>query len=446
GGNSLEADVYADKVGADAIRYLYGSANPTNDMRFGMPLTDEARRKLIAFWNIYTFFNTYACIDNPDIANYKLDEKNLQITDKWLLQSINEFVEKSDKNYAEFNNFLVVKDFEKLVDDISNFYIRVNRKRFWKSEEKEDQMTAYWCLYYAIKKLIQVMTPIIPFLCEYIWQSGVREIEKDEAESIMLAGFACKINCSDFSDVSKDVDVARQIITLAQRLRNENQIKIKQPLKTLFVVGNADAKKATQSLNDIITSELNIKQVLFETDNSKFNDEYLGVDFKKAGAVLKGEVQRLKTTLAEIDDDTMAKAVLDYKSGCVNVGDFRGLASEIFTLQSKPKSEFVIIQDGGITVVLDTTIDETLMLEGLFREVVRSAQMLRKEANFRIEQRILINVTSESEDVNKMLSMFKSKLMEDVLAKDFGNISNPDIVKTIEIAGENVKFELKALD
>ena len=199
-------------------------------------------------------------------------------------------------------------------------------------------------------------------------------------------------------------------------------------------------------MNDIITSELNIKQVLFETDNSKFNDEYLGVDFKKAGAVLKGEVQRLKTTLAEIDDDTMAKAVLDYKSGCVNVGDFRGLASEIFTLQSKPKSEFVIIQDGGITVVLDTTIDETLMLEGLFREVVRSAQMLRKEANFRIEQRILINVTSESEDVNKMLSMFKSKLMEDVLAKDFGNISNPDIVKTIEIAGENVKFELKALD
>jgi isoleucyl-tRNA synthetase len=199
-------------------------------------------------------------------------------------------------------------------------------------------------------------------------------------------------------------------------------------------------------LNDIITSELNIKQVLFETDNSKFNDEYLGVDFKKAGAILKGEVQKLKITLSEIDDEAMVKAVAEYKQGSVNVGDFVGLASEIFTLQSKPKSEFVIIQENGITVVLDTTIDESLMLEGLFREVVRSAQMLRKEANFRIEQRILINVTSESEEINKMLQAFKSKLMEDVLAKEFGAIQNPDISKIVEISGDKVYFELKALD
>lgn len=446
GGNSLEADVFAEKVGADAIRYLYGSANPTNDMRFGTPLTDEARRKMIAFWNIYTFFNTYACIDNPDIANYKINEKNLQVTDKWLIQSINEFVEKSDKNYAEYNNFLVVKDFEKLVDDISNFYIRVNRKRFWKAEEKEDQMTAYWCLYYAIKKLIQVMTPVIPFICEYIWQRGVREIEKNEAESIMLAGFATKIESSDFSSVSSDVDVARQIITLAQRLRNENQIKIKQPLRTMFVVGDESVKRATEQLNDIITSELNIKEVLVERDNSKFNDEYLGVDFKKAGAILKGEVQKLKAVLASLSDEEMANAVASYKSGNVTVGNFENLSSEIFVLQSKPKAEFVIIADNGITVVLDTTIDENLMLEGLFREVVRSAQMLRKEANFKIEQRILIGITSASDDINKMLGMFKDKLMEDVLAKEFCDVENPDIEKTVEIAGDNVNFKLKALN
>ncbi len=446
GGNSLEADIFAEKVGADAIRYLYGSANPTNDMRFGTPLTDEARRKMIAFWNIYTFFNTYACIDNPDIANYKLNEKNLQVTDKWLIQSINEFVEKSDKNYSEYNNFLVVKDFEKLVDDISNFYIRVNRKRFWKAEEKEDQMTAYWCLYYAIKKLVQVMTPVIPFICEYIWQRGIREIEKNEAESIMLAGFASKIDCKDFSNVSKDVEVARQIITLAQRLRNENQIKIKQPLRTMFVVGDESVKRATAQLNDIITSELNIKEVLVEQDNSKFNDEYLGVDFKKAGAILKGEVQKLKVLLGTLSDEEMAKAVAGYKNGSVSVGEFENLSSEIFVIQSKPKAEFVIIADNGITVVLDTTIDENLMLEGLFREVVRSAQMLRKEANFKIEQRILIDITSNSEEINKMLGMFKNKLMEDVLAKDFCNIENPDIEKTVEIAGDSVNFKLKALN
>ncbi len=144
GGNSLEADHVADKVGADVVRYLFSSTSPTLDMRFGYTLTDEARRKLIAFWNIFTFFNTYACIDNPDIANFTPSEKDLSTSDKWLIESINKFIAESDENYANDKQYVVVKSFEKLVDDISNFYIRANRKRFWKSKEA-DQMDAYWC-------------------------------------------------------------------------------------------------------------------------------------------------------------------------------------------------------------------------------------------------------------------------------------------------------------
>lgn len=443
GGNSLEADKYADKVGADAIRYLYASANPTNDMRFGETLTDDARRKMIAFWNIYTFFNTYACIDNPDLENFKLNKKDLQVTDKWLIESVNNFVVSADKYYADYKCYLVVKDFEKLVDDISNFYIRSNRKRFWKSENHDDQMTAYYCLYQAIKKIVQVMNPIIPFITEYIWQNLVREIEHKESESVVLASFPSVICKDDFSEITKDVEVSRQIIALSQRLRNEKQIKIKQPLKLMYVIGDKGVKAAIDELYSTITDELNIKEVDYAEGSDKFTTKGLAVDFKKAGAVLKANVQKVKTLLAEASEEEMRAIVASYEKGAVNVGEFKGLSPDIFVLTTKPKEEFVIASENGITVILDTTIDEGLMLEGLFREVVRAAQVLRKEANFKIEQRINIFAESGSADINKMLELFKQKLMQEVLAVSFEKQNSPDISKEFEIAGEKVLIELK---
>ncbi|MGN1259434.1 MAG: DUF5915 domain-containing protein, partial [Christensenellales bacterium] len=180
--------------------------------------------------------------------------------------------------------------------------------------------------------------------------------------------------------------------------------------------------------------------------SDKFTTTQLSVDFKKAGAVLKGDVQKLKILLTNASAEEMQKAVEGYNSGAVNIGEFRNLSPDIFIVSSKPKQEFVIASENGITVVLDTTIDENLMLEGLFREVVRSAQVLRKEANFKIEQRINIFVSSLSEDINKMLSVFKTKLMQEVLAVTFEKVENPDISKEIEVAGEKVLIELKTID
>ncbi|MDE6583482.1 MAG: class I tRNA ligase family protein, partial [Clostridia bacterium] len=353
GGNSLEVDHVADKVGADVIRYLYGSANPVNEVRFGFSLTDEARRKLLSFWNVYTFFNTYACIDNPDIAHFTPKENDLSISDKWLIESVNKFIEDSDKNYADDKSFVVVRDFEKLVDDISNYYIRSNRKRFWKSENKQDQLTAYWCLYYAIKSLIRVMCPIIPFVTEHIWQNLVKEVEKDEAECIMLSGYPERIWKTSFAGVLENTAVARDIMSTAQRLRNENQIKVKQPLKKMYIASVKDANEILRDFEEIIKDELNIKEIECVVDDSMFNDEYLSVNFKKAGAVLKGDVQKLKTSLGELSDDQLKDVMAGYKKGKVNVGEFKDLDSELFNLEKKPKTDFVIAHENGNTVVLD---------------------------------------------------------------------------------------------
>ncbi len=445
GGNSLECDIVADKVGADTIRYLYGGANPTNDMRFGYTLTDEARRKMLGFWNIYTFFNTYACIDNPDISNFKVNPSSLTVSDKWLLESINKFVADADRNYAEHKSYLTVKDFEDLVDDVSNFYIRVNRKRFWKSENHDDQMTAYYCLYHAIKAMCGVMAPVMPFITDYIWQNMVREIEPKSAKSVLLSDFPTQVMQIDDKNILDDVKISRDIIAIAQRLRNEKQLKVKQPLKTMYLVVDDRAKRAVQDLESIVREELNIKNIVFEKDNSLFNTSFLSINFKTAGAVLKGDVQKLKNELLALSDEDMAKATAQYASGKVSVGSFVDLDSNVFTLSYKPKEDFVIAVEGGYTVVLDITIDEELTLEGLFRELVRSAQVLRKEADFKIEQRVCLTIETESELLHKVITKYKDRIIQDVLVSDFGSkISNPDIKKTVEVGGEQATVLLKA--
>ncbi len=434
GGNSLDADVMADKVGADVIRFLYSSSSPTNEMRFGFNLTDEARRKILSFWNIYTFFNTYACIDNPDIAHFTPKDDDLKVSDKWLIESINKFVLDSDKNYADDKNYVVVHDFEKLVDDISNFYIRVNRKRFWKSENKLDQMTAYWCLYHAIKAVIRVMSPIIPFLTEYIWQNLVREVEKDETECIMLSGFPTKIYNSNFGDILEKTEVARNIISTAQRLRNENQIKVKQPLKVMYVAGGPNTVSVLEDFSDIIKEELNVKNLEVVVDDSKFNDEYLSVNFKKAGAVLKGDVQKLKTALGNLSEDENKKAVELFKKGSVDIGEFKGLSSELFNLEKKPKTDFVIAHEYGNTVVLDINLDEDLILEGLYREFVRGLQVLRKDADFAIDDRIYAYFETKDEDLATMLYNYMPKIKQEVLIKRaVEKIDDPAIERNVEV-------------
>ncbi len=444
GGNTLEADVVADKVGADVVRYLFSSSSPVNDMRFGFNLTDEARRKILAFWNVYTFFNTYACIDNPDLAHFKPKSSDFTVSDRWLVQSINKFVVDSDKNYADDKQYVVVKEFEKLVDDISNFYIRSNRKRFWKSENKNDQMTAYWCLYNAIKSIVRVMTPIIPFVTEYIWQNLVREIEKDECECIMLSGYPQKIWQEDFGDILEKTKVARDIMSTAQRLRNENQIKVKQPLRKMYVGGGDKTVAVLEEFADIIQDELNVKEIEAVVDDSKFNDEYLSVNFKKAGAVLKGDVQKLKITLAKLDEKETKKIMEDYYKGKVSVGQFKDLDSSLFNLEKKPKQDFVIAHENGNTVVLDITLDRALVLEGLYREFVRGLQVLRKEADFDIDARIEATFKTDNSDLIEMLEIFKDKIKQEVLIKNLADtLEKPQICKEVEVGDGKILVKFK---
>lgn len=429
-------------IGADTIRYLFAGNPLTSDVRFGYNLGEEVQRKLLGFWNIYSFYNTYAVIDNPDIKNFKPDYNKFSIMDKWLLARTAEFVKNSKANYDDYKAFLVVKDFEILIDDISNFYIRTNRRRFWKSGDEEDKLCAYYCLYNAIKNVIIVMSPIIPFITDYIYRNLVLEYKPNAPKFVLISDYPTINKEWENQEVINQANIAREIITIGLSLRNAYSIKIKQPLKHLYVFLKDNEKQVIDTFGDIIRDELNIKDIIIEHDETIFNIPKLTINFKKAGSVLKGDVQKVKNMLLETNE--MDKLVEQYNNGSVTIGDFKDLPSDLFNKEYVAKSDYVISHENGRTIVLDITIDHNLMLEGSSRELIRNIQILRKEANFSIEQRIVLGLETKGEILSETIENYLPKIKSEVLAKEYSNeIANPDYTKEIEIMDETIKISLK---
>lgn len=441
--NNIPLDDAFKEIGADIIRYNFVATPLTSDVKFGRESCDEVKKKLLGLWNAYIFLNTYAYLDNPDLTNYKPDEEKLTFMDKWLITRVNEFTKSAQSAYQVQDFGSVAKDFENLVDELTNWYIRNNRRRFYKSENNYDTMNAYFCLNYAIKNICMVMFPIVPFISEYLWQNAVRELDKNAPSSVALHGYVVdEFTVKDFGYVEKTNKV-RTIFTMASKLRNENQIKVKQPLKTMYINGNSLVADAVNLYRDIIESELNIKNVVIEHDNTIFNDEFLSLDFRRAGAQLKSNVQTVKQLLLDADSESMKTMVSEYKAGKVNVGEFKDLDSSLFILTTKPKQEYVIASEDDITVVLDITINRELMLEGLARELIRSAQVMRKEANFNVDDRIYIEFETTGEDLKEILSKFNDKIKSELLVKDIVKIDNPEYSQTVEIADETITIKMK---
>lgn len=444
GPNNIDFNVIVEKTGADVLRYIFAGNNMLNDTRFGSSICDETKRKLLAFWNAYVFFNTYAVIDKPDLKNFKLDEKNLTITDKWLFELTNKFIENSKANYEKQRFYLVVKDFENYVDDLSNWYIRINRRRFWKSENKEDQLTAYYCLYNALKSCIRVMSPIIPFLCEHIWQNLVVEME-DEVQSVFLAGYP-NVSSVSYPELISQTQEAREIIALAQRLRNENQIKVKQPLKMMYLNIADSERDAIYNFEDIIKDEINVKKIVFEKDNSRFNDEFLTINFGAAGRVLKGDVQKVKNMLAELSADEMKKLTAEYKTGKVTIAPYGELDASLFNLQFKPKKDFIISSENNKTIVLDITLDKDLIKEGYLRELIRQIQVMRKDADFKVEQRINLALNTSSDILNEVINENIEKIKAETLALDISSkLEKFDVCENVQIGEDTVEVSIKGI-
>ena len=212
----------------------------------------------------------------------------------------------------------------------------------------------------------------------------------------------------------------------------------------MYLIVDERTKQAVLDYESVIKDELNIKEIVFEHDKSRFNDAYLQVNFKEAGKVLKGDVQKVRNTLLELSEDEMKKLVDMYNQGAVSICGYDNLSKDLFLLCYKAKKDYVISTENNITVVLDITLDENLMLEGLSRELIRAIQVLRKQSGYLIEQRICLEIDSKDETINKVLNKYKDKIVSEALVKEFGKVENPDFTNEITIGGETVTVKVKA--
>jgi isoleucyl-tRNA synthetase len=436
-GFMVRFDEAAEKLGSDAIRYLFAGASMASDVRFGYNLGEEARRKLLNFWNIYSFFMTYADIDNPIIS----EPESTDVTDWWLRNRIDEFVLKATKYYEKYNFAELIREFELCTDDVSNWYVRINRRRFWKNTLDADKKSAYNSLFYAIKTMAQVMAPVLPFMTEHIWQGMTLKYGSGE-ESIHLSDFP-KAGTID-EVVLKNVEEVRAVITQALKLRNDRNIKVKQPLSILYM--GRELKTICTPYFDVIKDELNIKEIVYLADFGPLSTEYLSLNFQVAGKRLKGDLNRVKALCDNLTEEEMASCVSAYRNGnSIMVCGFENpLPAEFFILSSKEKNHIVKSQN-EVLVALNTEITDELKTEGLYREILRHCQILRKEAGFAVSDKVLLDFETIAPSLASAIKEYGADIMRETLS-EIRHIQSPLMEKEIQLDEGSLTIKITRIE
>ncbi|NLA33886.1 MAG: isoleucine--tRNA ligase [Tenericutes bacterium] len=414
--NGLTFDDVAENSGADAIRLTYLAIKPINDVRFGVNILEEAKKKLIAYFNMSVFFNTYAEIDKIDFVNYKLNIKKLNITDKWLIKVTDNFINEATIAMENHDTKTVCDLFDNFVDEVSNFYIRINRRRFWKGENDLDKQNAYYVLYNAIKSSSQIMAPIIPFITEYVWQNIVKEYNSLEPSSVHLSKWPNPSSLDIEEDIITKTNYIRTIITLGLQIRNEKQIKVRQPLSKIYLTLN-DINIG--EYKDIILSELNIKDIIIVDNLDELKDQYVTINFKEAGAILKNDINKVKELINNLSEEELQQLLIDLKqSDKIKIPEYNKLLPRnIFNINFKERNNIAITSENDIEIAIDINITEKLKAEGILRDIIRQCQVFRKEAGFKVSDRIVIEFETTTKDINEILKNNEDLLSNELLAK-----------------------------
>ncbi len=421
-GYMIPFDEAAEKLGSDTIRYLFAGAPASSDMRFGYNLGEEAARKLLGFWNICAFFLTYAEIDKPQIKG----GSSQVLMDGWLTERVRGFAGKAAQCYERYSFPDLIKEFEACTEDVSNWYIRTARKRFWKETLDEDKQNAYETLYDAIKTILRIMAPVLPFRTEQMWQDLVLVYGQGE-ESVHLSDFPHSVK-ADEALLSRAEQV-RSVIAKALKLRNENKLKVRQPLSRLYLIRELEA--LCLPFTDILKDELNVKEIVFLKDFEDLQTEYLAVNMQVAGKTQKDHGSTIRTLLDQMPPEEMQVCVAAYKSGrTIKIGGYdKELPLTLFRLEKKER-EFIAISQDSQTVAIDTEITNDLKREGIYREILRHCQVLRKEAGFALTDTILLELKSDSDEITAAIHQYKVKLMHETLS-EIGAIDFPKSEKEI---------------
>ncbi len=436
-GNAVDPFDALESYGADAIRwYFYTNSAPWLPNRFhGKAVTEGQRKFMGTLWNTYAFYVLYAEIDKFDPTKYTLDEAKMTVMDKWLMSRLNSMVKAVDTNLANYRIPEAARALQEFVDEMSNWYVRRGRERYWVQELTEDKITAYMTLYTALVTTAKAAAPMIPFMAENIYQNLVRSVDSSAPISIHLCDFPEVAEEKIDANLEANMDKVLGIVVLGRAARNGSAIKNRQPLNAMYV-------KCEGALDDmyteIIRDELNIKNVSFAEEVSGFVTYQFKPQLKTVGPKYGKQLGEIRTALSELDGNAAKKEldengalVFDFASGKVE------LTADDLLIEATQKEGFFTVSDRGITVAIDTYLTEELITEGYIRELVSKIQTMRKEAGFNVMDHINITVSGEGRAVDVALSR-SADIVGDTLADSLVKAEVKGYSKEWDIGGEKI--------
>ena len=448
-GNAVDPFDALETYGADAIRwYFYTSSAPWIPKRFSGKLVQEGQRKFMGtLWNTYAFFVLYANIDQFDATKYTLDYEKLSVMDKWLLSKLNSAIKGTDENLANYRIPEAAKVLDEFVDDMSNWYVRRSRDRFWAKGMEQDKINAYMTLYTALVEICKAAAPMIPFMTEEIYQNLVRSINTEAPESIHLCDFPAVNEAWIDKELEKNMDEVLKIVVMGRACRNSANIKNRQPIGNMYV-------KAPNVLSEyfveIIEDELNVKKVNFTEDVSAYTSYTFKPQLRTVGPKYGKFLGQIQKALAELDGNkAMAELKADGVLALPTVSDDVKLSEEDLLITMTQMEGYVTEGDNTVTVVLDTNLTPELVEEGFVRELISKIQTMRKEAGFEVMDKISIYYHAD-EKVANIFHKYGNDIMGDVLgtevvaeADSFDSGENGIYCKEWNINGEKVLLGVK---
>ena len=443
-GNAVDPFDALEKYGADAIRwYFYINSAPWLPNRFHGKAVQEGQRKFMGtLWNTYAFFVLYANIDNFDATKYTLEYDKLPVMDKWILSKMNTMVKDVDNNLGNYRIPEAARVLQDFVDDLSNWYVRRSRERFWAKGMEQDKINAYMTLYHALVTIAKTAAPMIPFMTEDIYQNLVRSVDKDAPESIHLCDFPTVNEAWIDKDLEADMKELLEIVVLGRACRNTANIKNRQPIGTMYVKAE---KKMSGFYTDIIADELNVKEVKFADDVESFISYSFKPQLRTVGPKYGKLLGGIRQALTDINGTA---AMNELRTNGVLKLDINGnnveLTEEDLLIETAQTEGYVSESDGETSVVLDTNLTPELIEEGFVREIISKIQTMRKEAGFEVMDKIVVYAHG-NDKIQDVMKAHEDEIKSEVLADEMVLGETDGYVKEWNINKEAVTMGVKKL-